>query len=295
MWSVGNAHTDRSPSLAREGFLAMTVKRSFGKRFTTVAVVYLASNVVLILVSALLLQAGLPDREGEKANEILVGFGVSLLAAGVAGIAMLGWVIISDTTRNRIVVLQEFGIRDYFDTNTTSIQGEYAQRLTRNKKQIDVLGLGLNHLRKDFNGSLRAWAESGAVRILLLDPDYPSADESYADQRDAEELDGSGSIRMAVKAWLTETEQLRTELENKFQVRLYTCLPTVTMVRVDKEIFWSPYLMNRGSGRTPTMLLHSGGTLFDVMADHFERIWTNDSLSRPAPLPPVPDAQDDGK
>jgi hypothetical protein len=261
----------------------MAVKRSFGKRFTTVAVVYLASNIVLILVGALFLQSGSPDN-GEAANEVLVGVGVSLLAAGVAGIVMLGWVVVSDTTRNRIVVLQEFGIRDYFDTNTTSIQGEYAQRLTRSRKRIDVLGLGLNHLRKDFNGSLRAWAESGVVRILLIDPDYPTASASFADQRDVEERDGLGSIRMAVEAWLSETADLRTELASTFQVRLYTCLPTITMVRVDKEIFWSPYLMHRGSGRTPTMLLHSGGTLFDVMTDHFDRIWTNDSLSRPAPL-----------
>jgi hypothetical protein len=245
-----------------------------------VAGIYLLSNLLAVAVGALLFQQG---TYGGKAagNTFLQGVGISVLAAGVTGVVLMGYVILTDTLRNRITVLESFGINDYFDANTTPIKGEYAARLDRNSREIDVLGLGLNSLRKDFGMNLRRWAEKGRVRILLIDPSFPDVSCSISDQRDREELDAVGTIRGEVDAWLSQTRDLRAMYPSNLQIRLYKCIPTVTMVRVDGELFWSPYLMHRESGSTPTMLVSKGGLIYNVLSDHFDSIWSNDSLSTP--------------
>jgi len=250
-------------------------------RIDTRTAIYLLCNLLAMAVGAIVVQVG---EAGKDRNALVTGAGLSILAAGVTGLVMVGYIVVTDTVRNQITVLQDFGIRDYFDSNTTPIRGEYAARLNVHNRQIDVLGLGLSHLRRDFGRQLTSWATYGSVRILLIDPFFPSTQFSMADQRDSEEKESAGSIRWEVGQWLKETQQLRRDHPDSFRVRLYRCTPTVTMVRAGKEAFWSPYLMHRASSSTPTMLVHQGGLLFDVISDHFEAIWSSDELSRDAEL-----------
>lgn len=238
--------------------------------------IYLLCNLLAMALGAIITQWG---AAGTDPNEFLIGVGLSVLAAGVTGFVMVGYLIFSESTRNRITVLQKFGIREYFDSNTTAIKGEYQRRLERPNKRIDVLGLGLSHLRKDFSSSFDRWASDGKVRILLIDADWPGEGVTYANQRDVEEKDPIGSIRQDVNAWLTETVALRSAHQDTFRLRLYKAIPTITMVRMDNEIFWSPYLMHRASGSTPTMVVRRGGLLFDVLSKHFEDIWESSTLS----------------
>jgi hypothetical protein len=259
---------------------AMT-RRAVRARFDTRIAIYLLCNLLAMAIGAIVVQFGGQEGDGDS---VLTGTGLSIIAAGVTGLVMIGYIIVTDTVRNQIIVLQNFGIRDYFDSNTTAIRGEYAARLNGRNRQIDVLGLGLSHLRQDFGRQLESWATYGTVRILLIDPSFPSDEFTLAAQRDMEEREPPGSIRGEVSEWLTETRQLRRDHPKTFQVRLYRCTPTITMVRVGKEAFWSPYLMHRRSSSTPTMLVHQGGLLFDVVTDHFEEIWSSDRLSRDADL-----------
>lgn len=260
----------------------MTARRPLSRRLTALATIYLLSNLLAMAIGAILFQQGVPHGPASTNDNLLEGVGVSILAAGVTGIVLMGYVILTDTFRNRITVLENFGVNDYFDANTTSIRGEYAARLNRDSREIDVLGLGLNSLRKDFGVSLRRWAETGKVRILLIDPLFPDATYSLAAQRDREELDARGTIRGEVEEWLFQSRELCRDFPETLQIRLYRCLPTVTLVRVDAELFWSPYLMHRGSGSTPTMLVSRGGLIFNVLIDHFDKIWKDDTLSVPA-------------
>jgi hypothetical protein len=232
-------------------------------------------------IGALLVQHGVPRGDDPSGNAITAGLGISILAAGVTGLSLMGYIILTDTIRNRITVLQDFGIQDYFDSNTTPIKGEYATRFNSRSRNIDIIGLGLSHLRRDFGENLRGWANVGRVRILLIDPTYPNDQCSLADQRDREERDPLGSIRADVNEWISQTLQLRSDLPTNFQIHLYRCLPTITMARIDDEAFWSPYLMHRGSGSTPTMLVRRGGLLYDVLVDHFDQIWNDSTLSKP--------------
>ena len=47
-------------------------------------------------------------------------------------------------------------------------------------------------------------------------------------------------------------------------------------------MFWGPYLVKQPSRNSPTFLIRKA-VLFDRLVDHFERIWKDDSLSRPIP------------
>jgi len=254
-------------------------RRPVRARVDTRTAIYLLCNLLAMAVGAIVVQLG---GHGEQSSSVVTGTGLSIIAAGVTGLVMVGYIIVTDTVRNQITVLQNFGIRDYFDSNTTAIRGEYAARLNGRNRKIDVLGLGLSHLRQDFGRQLESWATYGSVRILLLDPSFPTTEFAVADQRDIEEREPPGSIKGEVREWLRETSQLRRDHPESFQLRLYRCTPTITMVRVGKEAFWSPYLMHRRSSSTPTMLVHQGGLLFDVVTDHFEEIWSSDKLSRKA-------------
>ena len=69
----------------------------------------------------------------------------------------------------------------------------------------------------------------------------------------------------------------------RFQVRLYKCLPSVNIFRIDDELFWGPYLIREQSRNTPTFIVRKGGILFDTLAKHFNTIWSDPELSRPVP------------
>ena len=68
-----------------------------------------------------------------------------------------------------------------------------------------------------------------------------------------------------------------------FQVRLYRCLPSVNILRVDDELFWGPYLIREQSRNCPTFIVRRGGILFSRFTAHFDSIWADDNLSREIP------------
>jgi len=103
---------------------------------------------------------------------------------------------------------------------------------------------------------------------------------TYANQRDAEEHDRVGSIREDVEAFLKEVApHLTADEPHPFQVRLYRCLPSVNLFRVDSELFWGPYLIHQQSRNSPTFIVKEG-PLFKMLMEHFESIWSSDLFSR---------------
>ena len=109
-------------------------------------------------------------------------------------------------------------------------------------------------------------------------------------QRDAEEGNAPGSISTDVQEFLDRTAEVRVQHPDRFQVRLYTALPSINVFRVDDELFWGPYLVRRQSRNTPTFLVSRGGGLFDRIVEHFELLWSDGELSHEPtrPLPPAP-------
>lgn len=244
-------------------------------RVTSAISIYLFSNLFLGIGGAVIFwQASTPTDPSTTWQAV----GIGLLSAAVAGLSLTGYVLISDTTRNRIQVLWEIGFRDIFHTNTTSIAGEYGKRFKEHQKSIDLLGTGFDKLRRDFGASFEAWAQSGVVRVLVIDPHFPSHDNSISKIRDREEGNSGNGIEGQVSAFEETTRKVRESYPDTFQVRAYRCTPTLTLVRIGKELFWAPYLVNRTPSGAPTMLVKEGGLLYDTITEHFEDIWSNYSV-----------------
>lgn len=229
--------------------------------------VYLLAHVVLLAVGLYFVRGG--------SGLLAQGIGSSLVAAAIAGWVLFLHVLVDQQTRESVdIVIHRLGLVTGFTHRGAAIREEYRERVGAARKSIDIMGYGLSTLREDFRNEFAAWRERAHVRILLLDPTYPQANVTYAEQRDREEDEPLGSIAAEVSHFVNEIREL---LNERFEVRLYTCLPSVNVFRVDDEMFWGPYLMNTASRNTPTFVVRASGELFPVFQQHFEDIWQNHS------------------
>jgi hypothetical protein len=207
-----------------------------------------------------------------------------LIAAGIAGWVVFVYVWVSEDLSARLEVLSKFGVENVFDARSVVIKQEYVKRLEAARDRIDILGFGLSAFRQDFADDLAKWRQRVSVRILLIDPEFPSTGLSYAAQRDREENNPPGSIAAEVRKFVEDVGQLIGEAGGRsFEIRLYQCLPTLNVLRIDDELFFGPYLVSEQSRNSPTFLVKRGGLLFDRFKMQFERIWGSEHLSRPVP------------
>lgn len=233
--------------------------------------VYLLGHLLLMVVGGLL--ALLP---GSWTGPL----GLSLMAAGIAGYVVFAYVLVSQEVSSQLEVLRRFGITSAFAARATKIQGEYEVRLARAHHHIDVVGFGLSALREDLGSSFAEWKTRAPVRVLLIDPEYPPDGWTLANQRDQEEARPAETIAGHVRAFVKETAPI---MDERFQVRLYRCLPAVNIFRVDDEMLWGPYLIRIQGRNTPTFVARRG-VVFDSLMDHFDHIWDSDALSRQPPV-----------
>ncbi len=211
---------------------------------------------------------------------IKIAIGSSLIAAGITGWVVFAYVLISQTLSDRVRIVTEFGLTAAFETRSVHIKQEYDRRLQNVDEAIDIMGYGLQSLRQDYRNDFKRWRNRANVRILLLDPTFPVTDHSYAAQRDKEERDDSGNIEKNVHRFLEEVQPLLESTDSHtFEVRLYRCLPSLNIFRIDSEMFWGPYLIGQPSRSNPTFLAHKSGLLFPRFLEHFNEIWTNPELS----------------
>jgi hypothetical protein len=239
--------------------------------------VYLLIHLVIFAVGVLLVRS-----RGSVAS----GVGAALVATALAGWILFVWVLVNQEQARRLDVLASFGLVDAFMARSAQIKSNYDVRLAGARQAIDIMGFGLRHLREDYVAEFQNWASRARVRILLMDPDVPDSAMTNASQRDLEEGNPSGSTSADVKAFLESTASLRIQYPDRFQVRLYTALPSINIFRVDDELFWGPYLVNRQSRNTPTFLIRRGGALFNPLLEHFEELWSNEVFSHdPRPTP----------
>jgi len=193
------------------------------------------TNWIYILVhfSLLLLGFLLVGHQNPTAKAI----GSSLVAAGIAGWVILVYVLQAQKISDRIRIVMSFGFLSAFEGRSVRIKNEYDARLASVSHQIDLIGFGLKTLREDYGCEFGNWKARAPVRVLVIDPDYPSTQAAYADQRDVEEHDRVGSIRDDVEAFLQEVEPHLTQGSgHPFEVRLYRCLPSVNLFRATRAM-----------------------------------------------------------
>jgi hypothetical protein len=209
--------------------------------------------------------------------------GASLIAAGLAGWVVFVYMLVARDQAERLQLINQFGLVSAFEARSVRIKSEYDARLATAKEQIDLIGFGLHSLRQDYADAFASWATRAKVRILLIDPEYPEPRTKLADLRDEEEGEKKGTIRQDVRDFVRIAGSVTRTSRGRFQMRLYRCLPSVNIFRIDDELFWGPYFMAKPSRNTPTFLVRRGGVLYNSLIQHFEAIWTSKKFSRDVP------------
>jgi hypothetical protein len=190
------------------------------------------------------------------------------------------YLALADDFKRRLQTLSEAGVLGIFEGRAARIRDEYVNRLKDARRQVDVIGFGLSAFREDFQAEIPQWKDRARVRILILDPEFPSPRTSYAAQRDREEGNPEGKIADECKKFVEDFAGFTcSDPKGSLEIRKYRCLPTINILRVDDELFWGPYLIKKQSRNTPTFLVKRGGFLFDHFTSHFDYIWEH--LSEP--------------
>jgi hypothetical protein len=241
----------------------MQVGRTVPSVSATTVIYYLAHALVISIGVAVTLVGGV----------VWTAVGTSLIATGGAGAVIYVYLARTEATREALEMLSSFGLTRIYDRRAAQIRSEYASRLSVATSNIDIIGFGLKDFRRDYIAELGALSAKANIRILLIDP----ATE-LARLRDGEEHQSAGTIAREVEEFITQYSQLYgASPPPKLALRLYTCLPSVNIFRIDNDIFWGPYFVGRASGNTATFRVRRGGTLYDQLLQHFEEIWDHHS------------------
>lgn len=250
------------------------------KWLSPTGVTWIAAHLVMVLLGVICLLHG-SRVEGQAAFAFWQGLGGSLIATGVAGEVLFLYVRANESLAKRMDIYIHSGLVALFKVRSVQIKAEYDNRL-RHAREIDIMGFGLSSLRQDYSSQFVEWSRKARVRILLLDPDFPSVGLSIADQRDREEGNPVGQIRTDVNAFLEAVRQTPNLDPARFQVRLMRCTPSINMFRIDDEMFWGPYLSGEQSRNIPTMIIARHGFLYPAFQKHFEFIWAHSTFSVPS-------------
>ena len=230
---------------------------------------WLGVHLILVLGGMLCMTT-----EGEKifGATLAQSLGSGLLATGIAGMTLYLYVRLSEQTQSRLEVITDAGITSVFRHRSIRIKSHYDERL-RSAKRVDLIGLGLSAFREDYARDFAEWSRKAKVRILVLDPDFPTKGHSLADYRDLEERGAKGKIRGDVEAFEKVVNENAEIDRTRFEIRRMRSIPAINLLRIDDETFWGPYLMAERSRNTPTLLVHRGGFMFDDLERHFEETW----------------------
>ncbi|MCQ8103579.1 hypothetical protein NP590_05640 [Methylomonas sp. SURF-2] len=121
------------------------------------------------------------------------------------------------------------------------------------------------------------------MRILLIDPDFPSNAVSISSQRDIEEGKAQGTLAGEVNTFISRTKDIVGKgRRGSFSIKYFKCIPSITIFRIDDEILWGPYFVNKLSRDTPMFIVKKGGLLYDQILGQFDSIWSSNDFSRDA-------------
>jgi len=273
------------------GWLGLKAAGRFLRRGDPRLRTYLGANSLVVGTGIGVLLAGRPGAE--------ISIGASLVAAGTTGLIFLTHQSLLYDDEQRSKRLHEIGLEKIYLDRSGEVEEDFRSRLIGARHSIDILAFGLQHFREDFHDIRDWWSGRPNVRILLLDPEFPSSTSSFARQRDAEERTAAGKIagdvgefvrymRRGLGAALhAENNAIRaqwndTDRGTSVQLKLARCLPAITVFRIDDTIYWGPYLIEQASRHCPTMAVRGGRPMFDSIERHFNTIWTRWSADVPA-------------
>ena len=156
---------------------------------------------------------------------------------------------------------------------------EYSELLEKAEKQIDVLGLGLEHFREDNGEKLKNKALEGiSIRLLVIKPN-----SKISSIRSYQENDLKGETieipLIKLKKYVDEVNKSIEHLKtgNKIQLKCYDAVPSTMIFRMDNIMFIGPYLHKISSRNTITYKIEGDTEIFKQYEKHFNDLW-NDKL-----------------
>lgn len=231
--------------------------------------IYFLAHMVMVVVGAFAALAS-ASMESEWQRAGLFALGTSISAGGLCGMVVWVYIASSEKSLALLKMLDAAGFEWLYASRAAQIRSEYDVRLATVGRQVDIIGFGLKDFKRDYMNDLDEISKRATIRILLLDPASP-----HADQRDREEGQGVGVIRSEIEEFIRGFREKYADAGEQLQVRVYSSLPAVNVFRIDDEMFWGPYLVGKASGNTLTMRVRRGGYMFDSLETHFERIWAD--------------------
>lgn len=241
-------------------------------------VIYLLAHGLIFVTGVFVLNS--QEIESWVGKSVAEGVGISLVAAAIAGAVVFVHVATTEDLKERVRAVVSAGIINVFPARSARIRDQYDKRLN-DAKQIDILALGLSNFRQDYAGDMVNWCRNARIRILVIHPDYPNVEYSYSKQRDLEEGNAVGQIKIDSESFVEEFRELSNNYPKNLQIKYYKAIPAVNILRADDELFWGPYIFEKSSRNMPTFIVKKGGYLFDSMQAHFDSIWNNDTFSEP--------------
>ncbi len=210
-------------------------------------------------------------------NQIIINIGAGLLASGIVAIFYLIYPQI-DFERDYLH-FRQMGLIDVYHRRDQN--KEYSLLLQKSKKNIDVLGLGLNQFREDNEAIIKDKALEGVIiRLLVVDPKSPiTAIRSYQEK----DLKGE-TIEIPLKklkSYVKEVNDLvnLSKRGKKIQLKCYNAVPSTMIFRIDDIMFVGPYLHKLPSRTTITYKLESDTELFKQHENHFNELWNDDECT----------------
>ena len=160
-----------------------------------------------------------------------------------------------------------------FASRSVTIRGEYDRRLSKMEEHLDILAWGLASFREDYGEHVGEWAKAGTrVRFLLVNPDSPEGG-MLCKLQDRVERREDGSTAADIRTFLGNIQPI----PDKIDIRLSDVHPGVNMFRVDRDIFFGPYLAGTVSRNDPTAIVSEGHWLYGRLLDHYQWLWENAS------------------
>lgn len=148
------------------------------------------------------------------------------------------------------------------------------------KAQVDILEVSLDTM---LGMDADEWEDCDArVRIILLDPKFPTDGMTLATLRDREEnellhdkilSEVHATLRSLPEEWSANTDD---DLDSsKSGVRLAQLIPTMSYFRIDGTAYFAPLIHKRLGNETMHMEFEEEGDFFKLLADNFEALWKN--------------------
>ena len=239
------------------------------KKFDLKAIIV---GLLLIIIGILSILCDIFMLKTEKA--IWISIGCSLLASGIV-ILMQAWLVDAKKISS---VEEEWGLTKIYKTRADK-GADSDKDLHKATYKLDVIAFGLKSFRSVHKKEIENILKKGVmIRILTMDP---SEENIFLEQREKEENESKGQIANSIKDLVKWADDNNTKkYKGKIEVRGYQCMTLDFYWRLDDDLYIGPYWYGIGSQQTITYRFKKGRKGFDIYAEYFENLWSNEELTK---------------